>query len=348
VSSSDGLAEAWQRARPQFAFTDTAWVVVLAASFRTPVRDAAAALGRLHLTAPVIGARLGADGWVPGAPPEPVIVDGDPLHSAGLLDRYDLERDPPLRVVIDATGHRVVLAGHHAAFDGRALTLVLAAIAGRPAPDAEPVPVEPPRRSQRRASSRLLGLLRPTDPIAASAGPASETLLSRAVVLNGPGITAGLAAAVVAAAGEHNARAGAPWRRVGISLGVGGPAGIGNLATYRRVDVSPDEPVAPAVSASLAAPPEPTIALPPGLARALAPLVTRLSDSVLVSNLGLVDAPGIERAEIYPVARGRSAVAVGAAGVRRGPSTITLRSQRLSPEDAAALLDGIAARLRPS
>jgi hypothetical protein len=77
----------------------------------------------------------------------------------------------------------------------------------------------------------------------------------------------------------------------------------------------------------------------PAALQLLRPLVGRLSDSVLVSNIGCHPGPRLSRLEFFPVARGRSAVAIGAAGVRRGFATVTLRARDLTETDGARLLE---------
>ena len=84
--------------------------------------------------------------------------------------------------------------------------------------------------------------------------------------------------------------------------------------------------------------------MPPG-AFLLQPVLQRFSDTLLVSNLGRLDLPGVRRLEFYPVARGRSALAIGAAGLVGGATTLTLRSRTLSPPDAESLLSDIVASL---
>jgi hypothetical protein len=58
----------------------------------------------------------------------------------------------------------------------------------------------------------------------------------------------------------------------------------------------------------------------------------------LVSNVGCHAMPGVSRLEFFPVARGGSSVAVGAAGVKPGWAVVTLRARWLSRPDAEALL----------
>ena len=102
----------------------------------------------------------------------------------------------------------------------------------------------------------------------------------------------------------------------------------------------------PAVAAAVAGRREPLDQVwSPRFGWLLEPVVGRFSDSLLVSNLGRRDVPGATRLEFFPVARGRSAVAVGAAGLPGGPSTVSLRARDLSPEDAEALLADREARL---
>jgi hypothetical protein len=214
----------------------------------------------------------------------------------------------------------------------------------------------PPRRSAPELRGLVERMVRPADRVAASPGRhVREALAVREVRLGGTGVTARLAEAAVAAAGSRNARMGRPWRRVGINVGLAGlpgPAGhgggvpVGNSSRYRRLDLRPGEPVGPALAAALASPREPLDQVwSPRLGWLLEPVVGRFSDSLLVSNLGRCAVPGVTRLEFFPVARGRSAVAVGAAGLAGGPSTVSVRARDLSSEDAEALLEDLVVRL---
>jgi hypothetical protein len=370
----------------------TGWVVVAAASLGAPPEGLDERVRALHRAVPMVGARLRGEVWHQGTPPEPLMVDGEPLGAPVLLDPFRLAAEPPLRVLVGAGGARVAVACHHAAFDGLGLVAVLAALLGGPLPGS------PPPAGGGRPPAELRGLLgrvaRPADRVAPSPrAPARDALAVREVALSGPGVTARLAAAAVAAAGARNARLGRPWRRVGINLGLAGhpdpptspgdpgqvpagpsgfpesqgptgpdpsatprdpgPAGsggsgavAGNLSRYRRVDLLAGEPVEPAVASALASPREPVDQVwSPRLGRLLGPVARRCSDSLLISNVGRRAVPGATRLDFFPVARGRSAVAVGAAGLPGGPSTVSLRARDLSTEDAEALLADIAARL---
>ena len=337
----------------------TGWVVVAAASLEEPPAGLDERLHALHLAVPMVGARLRGEVWRPGSPPEPLVVDGEPLGVPALLDRFRLAEEPPLRVLVGAGGTRVAVACHHAAFDGLGLVGLLAALLGGPLPGPPGAATAPRPPAELRG---LLGrLARPADRVAPSPGgaPARDALAVHELVLTGRQVTAHLAAAAVAAAGARNARLARPWRRVGLNLGLAGPSGpagppsqggaggvAGNLSRYRRVDLVAGEPVEPAVTAALGSPREPIDQVwSPRLGRLLGPVARRGSDSLLVSNLGRRAVPGATRLDFFPVARGRSAVAVGAAGLAGGTSTVSLRARDLSSEDAAALLADIVARL---
>jgi hypothetical protein len=382
----------------------TAWVVVAAATLAAPVDSLQRRLESLHQAVPMTGARLHGETWHPGPPPEPLIVDGDPLHAPGLLDRFDLAVQPPLRVAVGSGGTRLAVACHHAAFDGLSLVVLLASLTGgvdkrrhppdrsatlplrgpepqdgrleaAPAPGVEAGPggggpgrqdpgveAAPGGAGSVRTLPELRGLVgrlvRPADRVAASlARPGREALAVREVPLGGPEVTARVAAAAVAAAGARNQLLGRPWRRVGINLGLAGPEeggggeGLGppapgNRSRYRRVDLRVGEAVGPAVAAALASRREPLGQVwSPRFGWVLEPVVGRFSDSLLVSNLGRREVPGATRLEFFPVARGRSAVAVGAAGLPGGTSTVSVRARDLSPEDAETLLADLVSRL---
>jgi hypothetical protein len=252
-----------------------------------------------------------------------------------VTERFDLGREAPLRVGVDSTGTQVVLAGHHAALDGLGMAGVLAALLQRPIDGPGSGTASAAAPAKRHAFSRA-------DRVAASAvRPASETLVGRPVMIAGPSPTARLAAACAAAAADHNARLGARWERVGISLGIGGRPGIGNTATYCRVDVPVGAPVAPMVVAALAgAGPPVEHSSVARLSRLLMPLVTWFSDSILVSNLGRLDVPATS-VDFFPVARGRSAVSFGAAGVADGSARLTIRARDLDRNDSIRLLEEV-------
>lgn len=327
----------------------TDWVVVLIASlnFQLDVVELKRRLDTLHLAVPMVGASLYREEWRPGEPSEPVIIEGEPLDDLRLDAAFDLAMDPPVRLILGRSGRRLAIACHHAAFDGRALVAMLVALLGGPVPT--PVTSEPPGPPGSK-SALIHRLFAPADRVAPSQKPPGrDSYVSEEVELSGQSVTARLAEACVDAAADHNRRFGAQWRRVGISVSKGGPAGVGNVASYRRLDLQSGEPVAPAVAAALLTPDEPMEQTRAGLTLALSrPIVNRFSDSLLISNLGRQSLPDVARLEFFPVARGRSAIAFGAVGVAGMPSTLSLRARDLSLVDAQLLLGKVVQFLRSS
>ena len=328
----------------------TGWVSVIAATLSDADADLAQRCDeRLHEVnerVPIVGARLHDATWVPGPPPATIEVHGDPLRAAVLPDHFDLASEPPIRLIVGDDGSRVALAAHHAALDGRGMVALIHALVGGPM--LAPASVEPANGAAgERPWTALRRLLLPADRAAPSPiPPARDSLAVRTLVLGGRGVVARIAAAAVDAIGERNRRLGRPWRRIGVTIPIGGPAGIGNVASYRRVDLRADDDVRAAVARVLDSgpvPPEHTSA--PRALRLLAPVADRFSDSLLVSNHTRYDIPELAQIEVYAVARGRSAIAFGTAGIAGGASTLALRARDLDQRDTETLLDATVARL---
>lgn len=320
----------------------TDWVVVTVATLDRPLDDLGDLRDRLRelqRSVPVVGARLHDEVWHPGDAPVVEVADG-PLIGRPELDRpFDLRHDPPLRLVRSPEGDQLAVVGHHAAFDGLALVAVLRALTSgeQPSPVASPPPGEPASKLP-----LLARLVRPASRVAPSIGHfPGDAYASTTIHPTGKGVTGRLAAAAVQAAVEHSADAGWPLRKVGVTVALGGPAGVGNVASYRRIDVAPDDDVPSAVQAALAVPEEPgeQVSAPKLVMRMLEPVVERFSDTVLISNLGRHDLPGVARLDFFPVARGRSAVCFASASVAGASTSFTIRARDLSPGDARRMLE---------
>lgn len=322
---------------------DSAWIVVLAATLRDPATGLEARVDRLARAVPMVAARLAGREWRQSQAPVVEHASGDGV-AVSVAEPFNLADEAPLRVIVDPDGHRLVLAGHHAAFDGLALVHVLRALVGGPLPQR--AHSDPPAPSA-GLSGLLDRFLHPADPVASARRSApAEVCLARTLRVEGPDISARIAAAATAALGAHNARHGARWRRVGISIGISGPEGVGNVATYRRIDTSPDSDIRAVVNRAIATDPEPIeLRRNPRLAVLARPALARFGDSFLVSNLGRQELGPVDSLEFYPVARGRSAVAFGAAGLTGGPSALTLRTLRVHRDDAELILDETVKRL---
>jgi hypothetical protein len=342
VTATGSLPEpAGRHALALLRFPDprTDWVVVTVASLERPITDLGDRLQTLHDAVPLVGARLRDEVWHPGAIPAIERIDGTLVGRPELDRAFDLAHEAPLRLIASADGHQLAVIGHHAAFDGLALVAVLRALVegSLPTPVASPPPGEPSSKLP-----LLQRLARPADPVAPSIGHfPGDAYASATIHPTGRGITGRLAAAAVQAACEHNAARGARLRKVGVTVAIGGPAGVGNVASYRRIDLTATDEVAGRVQAALAVPEEPgeQVSAPKVLMRLLEPVVERFSDSILVSNLGRHALPGVARLDFYPVARGRSAVCFASAAVEGAETSLTLRARDLSPADGRRLLE---------
>lgn len=327
----------------------TAWVIVMLARFEPggtpPLGLVRERLSSAVTTSPLIGARLRNGWWMPEWGADVRLTDGgDPLAQAP-LQPFILDQEPPLRVVMPTTRDWLLICAHHFAFDGLSmLSLLRALLTGEEAVAPDFARVSSPRRPPAEEIRRFF---RPADRVAPSARvPLRESFAARQVQLPQKGVTAALARACAAAAVAHNAGRGQRLARIGLSIAVGGVDG--EAATYRRLDLTPKEDIEAAVSHSLSDPrvPRELVGLPRG-AFLLRPALRRLSDTLLVSNLGRVDLPGTTSVEFYPVARGRSAVAFGAAGLRDQPTTLTLRTLNLTSRDTTTLLERVVGELAP-
>jgi hypothetical protein len=335
----------------------TSWIVVTTATLRRADPDLAPRIAQrlrdLGDEAPALWSRWDGAGWQPAGAPDPVVVDGDPLQAPGLLTRFDLAREPPARFVVARDGGRLALAAHHAAFDGLSMLALIGAVLGHELAAPATATATPARPAKRELGLGLLGplqrLMSPADRVAASPAPvARDSFAVREIGVRPPNITGQIARATIDAVGARNAALGADWNRIGLTIALGGPPAIGNVASYRRLDLRAGDDVAASVQVALRSGVEPgelATTLPRRL-RLLAPVTDRLSDSVLVSNLGFTSLPELSRLCLFPVARGRSAVAVGASSVSRGRTTVALRARDLSPADAESLLDDVVAGLR--
>jgi hypothetical protein len=325
----------------------TDWAQLIRATLADPVDDLVAVcderLRDVNRSAPMVGARLADEIWRQGDAPTAVEVDGDPLASPLLLDSFDLGREPPVRILVGDDGRRIALVAHHAALDGRAAVVLLHALIGGPIPEPDTeiegsAPNPGPGSGYRGVMRRLV---RPVDRVPPSPTPPTRDSLAVRTLPQGRLMVARIATAAIEAIEERCAELGWPWRRIGLSIPVGGAAnGIGNVATYRRIDLTPGESTRVAINEAIKGGPMPReFARAPRSLRLLSPISDRFSDSLLVANHGTYDLPGLSQLAVFPVARGRSAVVFGSAAVAGGELTLSLRARDLTQPDAEELLD---------
>jgi hypothetical protein len=321
----------------------TTWIIVVLARLEPgalpPVHVLLDRLESAATAFPLMFSRLRGSWWVPAPGPSvSVATDAEPLAVAP-LQPLSLKDESPLRVMTPTGGEWLLLCAHHFAFDGLGMVeLLRTLLTGEAAEGTDYMVQSSPRRLPIDVVRRFF---RPADRVLPSTVvPPVDSFAARQITLSGSEVTARLARASAAAAAAHNAQRGQPIQRIGLSVAVGGVNG--EAATYRRLDVVPGQDVKAAVTASLADPriPGELAALPRG-AFVLRPILPRFSDTLLVSNLGRRQLPGVTGIEFYPVARGRSGVAIGAAGIAGHPTTLTMRARDLSPREAATLLDAV-------
>ncbi len=356
---------------------------LLAGEFDKRIRDAA-------IIEPLIAARrFGRFSWAPGDPPA-LQVASDPANPlpSRILGHFDLYSEPPVRLYIDPGHSWLTIVLHHAAFTDKHhfLTLLELLLAAQPAvPSGKQATLgaggahllgggreqlslrhERERLPLRGRASDLAGvvarLLSPADPVATSRSrPTSDTFAARALPPIGKGVSTILPQACIDAITAHNAEAGQPLRRIGVTLTRAGdphhrdphhrgPNHRGpnhrGMVSYRRIDLPAEKPFAAAFQRAERHERYPfEILHPTPLLSLAAPLVNRLSDTFLLSNFGWLSPAGVRAIEPYSVARGRSAVSISAMRISGGESRLTLRARDLCQEDAEKILDGILANL---
>jgi len=301
-----------------------------------------------------------AAGWRPDLGPVPPVVgvsDEKPVPGlrAQFADRpYDDERP---RVRLARSPNSLLLAAHHSALDGLGLLALLGIILDAPVRSgAKGLAQPPPERSTgvfvRRAASRLgEAAFSPPARIAPDrrGSDPGDHLLEASV----PGLTGGTATLLSAAAlatDDWNAVRSPTAGRVVIAVGLSQRAGsdptLADESAYARVVIAGRDPIAARLALDSAHPEPPppsgsrTVALAARLGR---PLSGRLGSTLLVSNLGRIEAPeGVQAIGFWPVAHGRSGVSLGVASVGNA-TMLGLRARRASFTDAGAseLLDAI-------
>jgi hypothetical protein len=325
----------------------TTWAVAGVIRFESPLGGGDPAkvasvveerFAELHRLFPVVGARLSGTQWVPGRTNPVVFSSNGSAVTQAPVRPFDLSREAPFRLFADAGGWWLTLVSHHAAIDGANMTPMLKLLCGDP-----PGAPERSRPLARRAVppwQALWRLARPADPVAPSAEtPEGDTFAHVPLPPIGKDASTRLPEALALALMERNERMGKPIGKLGLSISVVEvDAGLA-VASYRRIDIPAGRPIRPAVEAALRSVEEPwEILHAPRALKLLAPLAGRLSDTLLLSNFGRIQLSGVRSLEIYPVARGRSAVAFGAVRVVAAESTLTIRARHLSPSDAASVL----------
>lgn len=312
------------------------WRILLTADLSEPPRleDVGDRLAALY--------RVQAWGTAPA-----VVVDA----SMAAL-RASLVRADPAPVLVGAAAGTLVVSAHHGAADGLGLLRVLEALGPSPvSSDVRPPAPRPPGTGRLRSVVRRLAEVAATPPArllpAAPAAGDGDAMVE--TTLPGRRRTTEIVAAATAAAVEHERSLGRTGRHVAIAVGVGSPHPPGGPVTDRSglVRLRDVERLGPdAIRAAVrGAPLEATPTR--GMSIGLRLLANRLGSSLLVSHLGVVDAPAVDRLAFHPVTAGGSGISLGAV-THRDRTTLTLRARGETWDDDGLerLLEAVVIGLR--
>lgn len=298
-----------------------------------------------------------------------------PVRSAATADelRRALVAADPAPLVVGLAGRELVLSGDHAAMDGLGLLAVLDRLGAGPATSAvRGVGARPPGAGVAATVVRRLGeaLVRPpagVGPGPGTTGTPTDTptdtgdALAEAE-LDGRFRTGALVHAASRAIVAHEARRGRRARRVAVAVGATlDPAPKDErirdrsaLLRLRDVETLDRAGIDQALrTAPVQTPPaartrgpwsRPLEAVGSIAMQALAP---RLGSTLLVSHLGPVTAPHVERLSIHPVTAGGSGLSLGAVGLD-GRTVLTLRARasRWTDDGLEQLLEAVISLLR--
>lgn len=320
---------------------DSSWAIVAEFGFAEPL-DPAALEDRL--------ARLCAEHPHLGAPPPLRLLADADWHSVRgeVAVQPFAENGPLLRVCLHEGGCRLLVGAHHGVVDGLGLVAVAAAVSGSAIRShARGIRDQRARRGFLRASVRrgLEALFAPPGRFPAHGTPTATPAedLSMAIFSPPPeGVprgTAALAFAVVQVLGERGATSDRRPRAVlvvGASRRIDGSLAPDRCTAFLRVPLHADATLAEAQAALAAAEPEPDF--PETSIGGIGPKVThllrgRLGATALLSNLGQLDAPGLDYVAMFPAASGPRAVAVGLATTPTCTS-LTLHTRRAEFDEA--------------
>jgi hypothetical protein len=302
-----------------------------------------------------------ARGWAATLGPRPSVVDAAE-EAAAIRLREDFADRPyedghPLVRLARAPGS-VVVAAHHSALDGLGLLALLGLVLDAPirsgATGLGDSGSGPGPGFLRHAAARVgEAAFRPPARIRPERGGGAGGVGDHLLEAPAPAVAGGTAAVLTAAARAVDAWNGAGGRSagrlviaVGLSRRPGSAPTLADQSAYARVSLAGRDLAATRLALASARP-EPA---PPAGSRALAvaarlarPLAGRMGSTLLVSNLGRIEAPDDVRSiSFWPVAHARSGVAMGVATV--GDATVLgLRARRTSFDEAGAtsLLEAI-------
>lgn len=258
----------------------------------------------------------------------------------------------------------LLIAAHHGVVDGFGLLALLGSALDVPvASSARGIGDRPAARTFAASTAYRLAEAVFGPPSRAAASPPTRAATATpgrrdgdvVAVADLPATTAGTATLTAATASAVRTwNASGPTRRVVAAVGASRRPGTAlapdRRTAFFRLRIPPDADPETVRRLLRGTPPEPDF--PESGATLVRPAIRllsgRLGATFLVSNLGVVTAPGVGSIAFHPAASGRSGIAVGA--VTCGDvTTVTVRARRASFDEAAAarLLDLVVAGLSP-
>jgi hypothetical protein len=267
------------------------------------------------------------------------------------------EDGPQVRLLLDADGRRLLVTAHHGVCDGLGLVAIAQAVSGVPMSSlARGIGDRAAPRSFLASSAARLSeaLLRPPPRFGAhrTERAAGETLVITTMPRSRVG-TVDLCLAIGAVFADWNrdadGRLGHPLFVSGASRRPAGALAPDRQTAYLRFAFDLDWNRDQAASAFAALSPEPEF--PETSAGGIGPRITRLLRNRLgataqLSNLGVVEGPGLVHAAMFPALSGPRGMAVGLVSTS-ATTTLSLRTRgsEFAAADTAELLDRIAAAL---
>jgi hypothetical protein len=307
----------------------------------------------------------GREGWVADAsigwrillsadlPEPPHVADARTAPTVDELRRA-LVAPAPEPVLVGVSGRTVVVSAHHGAADGLGLLRVLDGLGlGPVTSSARGIGDRPPAHGYVGTVARRLAeaALRPPASVTPSrTAPEADGDAMVEAEVEGSYRTAVLVRAAVEAlvargAGRHVAVAVGATRDPATAAEIGNNSALLRIRDAERLDL-------PGIERALREAPaeRPPVAGSGGVDRvaavAMRALARRLGSTLLVSHLGEVTAPQVDRLSFHPVTAGGTGLALGAVG-NRGRTVHTLRA-RASAGDADGLeqlLEAVGGRL---
>lgn len=327
---------------------DTTWGICLEVGLTDPVSAADLGARRDALLAdyPHLG------------PPDPVLVAApdawDQARAEVAAEPYD-EDGPQVRLLISGDGHRLLVAAHHGVCDGLGLVAIAGAMSGlgltslargigdQPAPRSfvrsslarlSEAVLRPPPRFPAHRPERVDGEnLRITTMPRASFGTVDLCSALCSVFLEWSGPAPGVRPLFVSGASRRPPGELVPNRRTAYLRFAFDPGWTREQARRAFAELAP-EPEFPETSAG---------GLGPRITRLLR---QRLGATAQISNLGVLDGPGVEYAAMFPALSGPRGLAVGLVSTPTA-TTLSLRTRgtEFGPEDTDELIGLIARAL---